>query len=461
MRTQSAAAAPPPQTPTFGICQTQFEGGFCTSGTCGDDADCGAGNTCVNEYCYRSCTQDSGCLPGTRCTGNIGPNRKICLPSLGAEAGEACEDNTDCRGGSCATEEQGYPGGACQVGCQIDADCGPTAYCMPGQQRCAPRCDGAGESCRDGYTCEPLTNTVGDTRRACLRRAGPRDRDIGDACDDSEQCRAGDRGFCVTNQGRGWPRGYCLEYCGADGACPEGSRCSAFDANYTNRVNVCLKGCEVDADCGRPGYRCVDQDQDGVTECRPVGEGGGAIGAPCYDLSQCQGGAAAYCSTEDLDPEYRDGYCMRFGCQNNADCGAGNHCILVQGMNGGYCMRSCLTGADCPREGYGCFDVDYDGRAECAPGGGGGTTPQGAPCVSAADCAGGERTRCMTNSSATKTACSMLCNNQGDCASDQLCLFAQGASVGLCANRCEDSSDCYLGSECFEISGQRVCNFTP
>jgi len=103
-------------------------------GHCVLNADCPAGNTCINGYCHLGCAADSGCGAHDRCvTGVCQPDDR---PRLG------CRANSDCTAGEMCVS------GVCRTSCGANADCcacttaiicGPGGYCItPGEA--APQC---------------------------------------------------------------------------------------------------------------------------------------------------------------------------------------------------------------------------------------------------------------------------------------------------------------------------------
>ena len=154
--------------------------GYC-SGSCLEDADCGAGGSCTLPTlgsgagsCYTNCQVkgDGDCRKGYRCRTN--GSRRQCLPGaapLGdGVTGKACTADADCGGAaqSCKTTLSGSqaPEGYCSIGCSENSDCGEKGICVGGLGSalssllgqlgstgvCYRGCDKTSD-CRAGYEC--------------------------------------------------------------------------------------------------------------------------------------------------------------------------------------------------------------------------------------------------------------------------------------------------------------------
>jgi serine protease len=86
---------------------------------------------------------------------------------------------------------------------------------------------------------------------------------IGAPCSDHQDCVVG---WCETKE----VDGYCLMDCQRE-ACPDGSRCVVFDFGFGIQQRICLRSCQVNADCGRPGYFCVVPPDQGAPVCQSAG----------------------------------------------------------------------------------------------------------------------------------------------------------------------------------------------
>lgn len=170
--------------------------------------------------------------------------------------------------------------------------------------------------------------------------------------------------------------------CIADAEC-EGYACVRPDGAASGR---CLTQCLTSEDCGA-GFACnVDQ------ICEP-----GAEGFPCVDDDGCASGHSCgqdgECSADDSPAS----------CRDDSEC-AGYACDTIEADEGGVCLTSCDTEADCAR---------------------------GVPCTSDGRCGYGERS----------------CFDDSDC-DGYACLIDEGFGQGQCLDTCAGSFDCSDGYEC-------------
>ena len=424
-------------------------GGFCTA-PCTTDGDCPPGSECGTlpgggTGCASSCASDSDCPgPGWACD-----PAGYCTPYGGGDGqvGDACEDVSQCAGGSDAScIPDGTGGSSCTVSCGEGDPCPPGSACNGAfcERTCIDDTD-----CREGTHCEqglcaPGTSVGGD---------------VGTACQVADDC-AGQTPTCITETVDGWPGGYCSLGCVGAVACPTGAHCGLQQSAGDVSFGSCLLDCKTDSDC-RPEYKCWDFDSDGQKECAPYGSGSGQIGDPCASISDCAGQEEAECLTEFLG--FPRGYCTQRGdCRNyacpdgsrcseiaddefkcmdkgcctqfhtcsyefpggellpiplNDDCPAGTRCAPYLSSARGHCVNSLLPNCDprhsCPdgftcthdglgwcmkcaggdrcRDDYTCFDRDKNGgllfgeQRECWPSAKGG----GNPGAAGADDAGG------------------------------------------------------------------------
>lgn len=96
------------------------------------------------------------------------------------------------------------------------------------------------------------------------------------------------------------------------------------------------------------------------------------VGDTCTEDAECTGdGLTAGCATEDNEPPFPGGYCVRFGCELNAQrprpefndqCGEDNVCLPGDGADpsSGFCLDGCFAHDEC-REGYQCRLVGIEG----------------------------------------------------------------------------------------------------
>ena len=172
------------------VCLQTFFGGYCTQLNCTSDSDCVDSNPCValnpegatdeekQFACMDSCSADSDCRFGYSCQEYEGST--ICLESDGADAttrnpdgaddGEPCLSNINCKGGTCIREAENasgdvsYPEGYCTTrDCDSADDCnGDNTLCISRERSTACRVTcGSDSDCRTGYSC--VENALGES----------------------------------------------------------------------------------------------------------------------------------------------------------------------------------------------------------------------------------------------------------------------------------------------------------
>lgn len=261
---------------------------------CSDDGDCPADN----EFCARTsslrqcarvnedgdfdcsavhdeCKYDTDCSAQERCEAS----RCEATPVVGADLGETCAIDSDCKSGLCAPTEDGRvcsrtcdwldaascaaagsycaatATGTCGIGfclagaagegadaasCQRDTDCA-SLYCIEG--KCRTPCAGnATALCPEGSQClaTPLSG--------CGACGSP--KELGDVCLSFEECP--DR-LCAEEG----DRTYCTKPCGQVDDCPTG-----FSCEDTGSLRICRPPVLVEEDAGTRKPRAND-DRDG------------------------------------------------------------------------------------------------------------------------------------------------------------------------------------------------------
>jgi len=194
---------------------------------CGCDADCDAGQVCVDELnygaprglCLGTCNTVTPCPDGFTCKELTpgDPYTRTCLPQ--------CATSADCR--------QGYLCGGFLQTAEL--------FCM-GQCTSAADCPVLG-------VCDPYYGVCG------LQTPRPGPADVGDPCTRNADCMSD---FCIIDPK--FPGGYCTAFCSiaapVPGGCPTGSSCELI-WGVTGELGFCLHDCFTHADC-RPGYSCWD-----------------------------------------------------------------------------------------------------------------------------------------------------------------------------------------------------------
>jgi len=156
----------------------EWPGGYCSSG-CENP-----GEACVDQdgvcalvlggqsLCVAPCERQRDCRDGYECVEPLLGSTSVCLPEppqpTGRADGEPCERDSDCGGGGCILEADGWPGGYCTTyQCQDRNDCsspnGEDNRCYQNQQgpnACVRICQ-SGADCREEYICQPVGGGVG------------------------------------------------------------------------------------------------------------------------------------------------------------------------------------------------------------------------------------------------------------------------------------------------------------
>jgi Cys-rich repeat protein len=335
--------------------------GLCVE--CIADGDCGDGEKCVDNSCRSGCTSDSDCTAPTPYCDTANSACVECLEDAN------CPSGTECVGGSCQQKPQ----------CSSDDECDPGKICVEGT--CETGCR-SNRDCPSGWEC--LTD-VGDngTCAQCVEDAN---------CPPGYRCTDHECEFYCTQDSHCAPEvcdtatGTCVE-CTEDGDCAAGFIC---------RDNTCLRGCRDDGDC--PSGRC-DPAQQVCVDCLTSGDC--PIGHICVDT-----------------------VCFP-GCSSDRDCPTGLYCAADQGDHGA-CVE-CLEDAHCPAS-----HICHNNTCTFS-------------CTSDADCSP-PLPVCDTVSGAC-----VECLSKSDCAIGNLCVDQ------VCVPGCEDDRDCPAGQECQGGQCREVC----
>ncbi|MFT4702560.1 MAG: hypothetical protein ACI81R_000245, partial [Bradymonadia bacterium] len=193
-------------------------------------------------------------------------------------------------------------------------------------------------------------------------------------------------------------------------SCEDGDGCCPFLCNFTN-----------------------DDDCEVIT---------GDVGSACNVDTDCGDVAGGFfCQRED----YLNGYCT-YDFGRTLVCPEGSQqtslfilAIFHRGI--APCVKTCESDADCEREEYSCYDIDFNGTLECE------RAPEGpgefrAPCDESFDCGGGEYVGCSPIYDECGRAC-YLDPPEGQ--TEVLCPADLYCSTFECVAACET---CYSGDEC-------------
>jgi hypothetical protein len=421
--------------------------------SCSSNADCTAGNSCINGSCGKKplgtlCAQDGECFSNFcvngiccngRCNGvcqtcSAAGSQGVCIsvPAGGADPTHTC---TDQGAPSCGTDGTCNGSGACRK-YKAGTQCAP-AKCASGAVTAASVCNGTG-TCQAGTTTACPGIMCDPTLPQCLS-----------GCSQDSQCIAPNT--CQNGKcGQSGPGGPCQDkadckqtpapqFC-VSGVCCNVSACSGCKTCATGTCgNVGIGkappggGCAVDPAnpiCGNNGT-C-----DGAGKCT-VAAAGTSCGNTCQGDSKvartCPGNGAACASGTPVPCNpftCHSGTCAAAPCTGNGDCAAGKVCV------GGACKNcnpsnneGCATGKLCVAD-----------SCKTAPGG---------TCTMTTECASGtcqgSPLRCCncTANSCTDAGCSTsgACNFHaaGTTCPPKVC---NGAGDSLVENTCDGSGVC-------------------
>jgi hypothetical protein len=445
--------------------------GRCVHGVCSldcvDAAACPLDQHCVARgglrLCTPTCDAASPCATGQRCVADA-PGRGHCVAQGPGAPGAPCDAAEDCASWFCAQ-------GVCLGDCIADADCGPSARCLPLHVGgvCTEVGAGAREApCLRGADCASGVCRGGGCADACDATAGI------DPCADDRHCTpyaelALCERACVGPESCG-ERGLCLpgaegRLCRTRGNAAAGEAC---DEAADCRGGHCTGGvCAADCDAGCPAATACVRDVTGAT-CRPAGAQ--AENTPCARGEECRSGFCAAgrcgrdCAADAACPvgmacvAFTEGRFCFPGCGLDADCESVAYCAhdlaarsvcfwrgaategelcrrdfeCASGLcRGERCLGACLDGT-CAG-GLACRDFRRGAFCTALP------APIGAECYADAECTAGARCnagRCMPN-------CADACPEQSIC--------PPGAA--LCAPICARDADCNPGFVCQRHDG--------
>jgi len=365
---------------------------------CNADTDCGADeycitypgaecrNRCASKTCWVvDCMGDcepvvNPCGAGQACVEPIPGCCGQCQP-----ANPACVTNADC--GSCQVCVNGQCEGLGVVECFDDADCLGDFRCQtyPDQAcknhcvdptcdlvDCTAECDPYFTPCPAGQVCvEPIEGCCGQCQEAecasdvdcgaCAVCVGGSCMGLGDiSCEADSDCSAGET--CVVD-----PANPCANHCETVQTCAVDYDCQPCQACIDG---VCLSlaptGCLVDADCaagevcvqGLPG-ECENHCQPAELPCADDSDCGACqacVDGQCMGLGVVECTAHADCAADEYCHQVLGEPCKNAceplpegGCRADADCGAGDQCVMLPDGSGlGDCVAtSCASDADC------------------------------------------------------------------------------------------------------------------
>lgn len=425
-------------------------GSSCASG---GQSDCQTelGDWCFavtkQAQCVKGCQKidDAACPAGTTC--NVFPGGGGCLPfTPGVVDGTSCADKPVGGCGKyafCIENEAGDPYAYCATACQDDSECAPGLGCLkyqPGQGIChaygvlaaGQDCAGDRFGCAKGLFClgwggaaafcsatcsadVDCTGGSGALGKNAYCAKGP-DSPVG-ACypkgdiqnggecgKDPLSCGAG--AYCIGGYDAYDPDAYCQQSCAAagSGACPAGSKCTAYGPEYS--------GCQIDGS---------------------KGQGQGCAGAP----TSCQAGLLCIgASGKEI--------CSALCTVGGAACPSGTWCAAWGAGQAGVCMPGggLKVGAPCKGQPWGCtpgsFCQQYGAAqdaaciAECADDG---------SCPAGTDCKDFGQAGHYCEPVGGKTQGQACTDDANACAAGHFCVW-QDSKFAMCSKQCKVDADC-------------------
>ncbi|HVY40843.1 MAG TPA: hypothetical protein VHM31_23050 [Polyangia bacterium] len=312
---------------------------------CTADANCSAGNSCINNTCGKgppglACSGGAECASGfcaqgvccsTACTGSckscaLAGSIGVCknVPAGSLDPVGLCLDKGTA---SCATNGKCDGAGSCQLYAKGTTCKG--ASCAGGTFTAAATCDGAG-TCGAATTtaCLPFACTAAGCKTTCMT-----DTD----CTAPSVCQGG---TCKTLDAGGTA-------CTSDGACASG--------HCTNGFCCAVASCGTCQSCGTKG-------KEGT--CAPVAAG--TVDAACPIMAPTSCGTTGSCDGSGKCAVYADGT----ACGTTA-CSTASGGIVSPQCSGGTCVNTMVT--DCapyncdPTLGI-CKLLTCTSKDDCAPG---------------------------------------------------------------------------------------------
>ena len=420
--------------------------------SCATDADCGAGEECVEAegQCYPAKDNPSGTPQAqSDCEGDseLGEG---CL----CNARKSCADGLFCSGGRCRTRDTARPDDGCSThdDCEFGEYCASNGACVT----CLNDTHCSEGVCRSDGTCGPQERCSSDAD--CAAAGKVCDPSSGNCvpcvidghCADGEICREFE---CVQDTGNG---GGTDDGGGGAPTCSSQADCTPIGKVCDTSVGVCVD-CESRDDASAT-FICPSDYTCSAGTCTPDSSGGGTPGDggddACTRAADCADGLVCNLSTGECEECIYDSQCEPLGqvcnaqtgrcedpeCTSNADCTGGEVCWSNT-------CTTCVADSEC-NSGEICGD---DGLCQPEGGSSGGSTG----CTSNADCTGG---KICWNDTCTTCIADSECDSGEVCGNDGLCQpegssggdgGSSGGSDGGGSTGCTSNAECTGGKVCW------------
>lgn len=458
----------------------------CDNGWCYDDLSNGAkwcdeGGDCLSEHCdsasamccsQGTCCEDDDDCDGMRCqteNGSYCPD--TCAP-LGTDDDTLCREYYVCESGVCVLEtlENGEA-------CDFDEAC-ESSHCSNGY------CCEEGECCAsiDDCTQDLMCNVAAcQGNNQCVYYAhscGAQDIEGDDTCMGDNRCDG--YGNCVTvsaceggyigdtlvcDEGVVAPE--CPTVCASDDDCVDSYHCEAEEC--IEDLSSGEQGCDSNLDCldghcntvtgvcCASGYCCVSNEQCSafLSICDSETD---ACQISCEGDSDCASFGDYHCRLGNCEPDLLNGEqfclsdneCASGHCDEDSGicCGAGVCCVSDETCGGFACDESFSCVTDCTGDDNLCMDGWVCNLDVCEP-----KNPNGSLCASDADCASGH---CDPDTSICCDSGEDCCLDASDCVTGDSCVIAScGASFACVYSVKSDGESCSDGAFC---NGDERCS---
>jgi hypothetical protein len=291
---------------------------------------------------------------------------------------------------------------------------------------------GAGDSCLDGYYCEPASHTCwknGESPSPADMTVPVTNKAVGESCGSDAECANNQcvDGYCCAVAASACTGCRTCSVAGSLGQCtnvPTGS-----DPHGMCSAVICANGCNGAGACAPADTTtvCSATSTCSNTDAYSQATGANVTGTFCNGVTtgDCTGMSGTFACPGHLI--CADGAHCLTGCTNDGQCFQGFYC------NAGKCESTKALGAFCSR------------NAECAPG----------------FCVGSQCVTCRTTRDCTGFKIGAVCTASHDCSScsvDQDCISGGKSAKCVDNGAAGKSCECMLTSECTN-NNNNSCNF--